>query len=151
MSQAAKKPGIKGRYEVQEIVQEAQTRRPLRRLRTNLPYQNPQGHSAAESRARRTPTRRTGSHALSPGSWGTPRCISARSQPGLQETRLHASPGQGGRHGSGGQGVFGGEDERDKRGLRRAKAARGVRCCGWCGNRLTGRLQVEEPPEDLFE
>ena len=91
------KPGIKGSYEAQETVQEAPTRRLLRR---DLPHQNPTGYPAAESRARRTPTHRTGSHPGSPGSGRAPRCISARSQPGLQKARLHASPGQGGRHGS---------------------------------------------------
>jgi hypothetical protein len=69
------KSSIKGTYEVQEIVQEARTRRPLRCLRTNLRHQNPTGYPA-ESRARRTPTRRTRSHAGPPGYGGAPRCIS---------------------------------------------------------------------------
>ena len=43
------KTSIKARYEVQEIVQEAATRRPLSRLRTNLRHQNPAGRSAPKA------------------------------------------------------------------------------------------------------
>jgi hypothetical protein len=43
------KTSIKARYEVQEIVQEAATRRPLRPLRTNLRHQNPAGRSAPKA------------------------------------------------------------------------------------------------------
>src|SRR5215204_1635724 len=56
MPQAAKKPSIKRSYDLQEIVQQNATRRPLRRLLTNLPHQNPlRRHPTAQSRARRTP------------------------------------------------------------------------------------------------
>ena len=43
------KTSIKARYVVQEIVQEAATRRPLRRVRTNLRHQNPAGRSAPKA------------------------------------------------------------------------------------------------------